>query len=80
VGWGEAHTPPNGGAGTTGQIEDAFAALAAVGIGGHNLALCAIEAAGVIDSYRHGEVLALRDTLRTSGGLATPPTPEGGRS
>lgn len=31
-GWGEPHKPPNDGAGTTGEIEDAHAALDSIGI------------------------------------------------
>lgn len=55
MGWGEAHEPapaPVAATGTTGQIADAMAALAAVGVTGSNLALAAIEAAGVIDRTR----------------------------
>lgn len=55
MGWGEEHKPapvPVATTGTTRQIADAMAAIAAVGVHGDNLALAAIEAAGVIDRTR----------------------------
>lgn len=73
MGWGEARTPINGGAGTTGEIEDALNALAAMGVIGRNLAVAAIEAAGVIDRLRQREAEALMAHVRqedTASGAA----------
>lgn len=52
MGWGQEHKAPPIGTGTTEQIETAAAALRAVGIERENLALGAIEAAGVIVRLR----------------------------
>lgn len=51
MGWGEPHGPLIG-TGTTAQIALAQEALTAVGIDQPNLALAAVEAAGVIDKLR----------------------------
>lgn len=55
MGWGERHDTPLIGGGTTGEMSLAQDALAAVGIKKPNLALAAIEAAGIID--RQNELL-----------------------
>lgn len=64
MGWGEARTPANGGAGTTGEIEDAINALAAMGVTGRNLAVAAIEAAGVIDRLQQAAADAVMAHVR----------------
>lgn len=51
-GWGEERRAAPIGTGTTSQIETARDSLAAIGIVGDNLALAAIEAAGVIVRLR----------------------------
>lgn len=55
MGWGEPQRPANGGTGTARQIEDALAALAAVGITAPTLALAALAAAGAIERLREVE-------------------------
>lgn len=73
MGWGEKREPapaPVATTGTSRQIEEALAALRAVGVDQPNLALAAIEAAGVIDRLRHGVVLHLASVGGTAGRLA----------
>lgn len=67
MGWGQPHTAPAIGTGTTSQIETAAAALRAVGIDPENLALGAIEAAGVIGRLREEAARVVRQENTAHG-------------